>query len=76
MFGTMEAKQIEEDIKSINRKLTGTITQLPKINWNQEIENINLNPDLEQEVKDKLTTYLKRMENNLNSNKNNINDNN
>jgi biotin synthase-like enzyme len=64
MFGTKEAHQIEEDIKAIGRKLTGTITTLPKINWNKEIEDIGLNKELEQEVKDKLTIYLKRMENN------------
>jgi biotin synthase-like enzyme len=64
MFGTKEAHQIEEDIKKIGRKLTGTITTLPKIDWNKEIEDIGLNKELEQEVKDKLTIYLKRMENN------------
>jgi biotin synthase-like enzyme len=75
MFGTKEAQQIENDIKEINRKMKGTITKLPEIDWNKEIENIGLNKELEQEVKDKLIIYLKRMENNSNSSKNNINDN-
>jgi biotin synthase-like enzyme len=64
MFGTKEAHKIEEDIKKVNRKLTGTITKLPDIDWNKEIENIGLKKELEQEVKDKLTIYLKRMRNN------------
>ena len=64
MFGTKEAHKIEDDIKAIGKKLTGTITTLPEIDWNKEIDNLHLDKELEQEVKDKLTIYLKRMENN------------
>ncbi|MBT5342452.1 radical SAM protein [Candidatus Woesearchaeota archaeon] len=65
MFGTKEAHKIEDDIKAIGKKLTGTITTLPEIDWNKEIDNLHLDKELEQEVKDKLTIYLKRMENNI-----------
>jgi len=65
MFGTKEARQIEDDIKETGRKLTGTITKLPDIDWNKEIEDIGLNQELEQEVKDKLTIYLNRIKNNI-----------
>ena len=74
MFGTKEAFKIEEDIKSVNRKLKGTITKLPDLDWNKEVELLELNEELENEVKEKLEIYLKRikanysktMENNIN----------
>ena len=66
MFGTKEAHQIEKDIIKVGRKLKGSITEFPKnIDWNEEIEKIGLNKELEQEVKDKLKIYLQRMENNI-----------
>ena len=61
MFGTKEAQQIEDDIKKVNRKLTGTITELPKINWDKEIQKIGLDENLKNEVKKKLKIYLERM---------------
>jgi biotin synthase-like enzyme len=75
MFGTKEAYKIEQDIESMGRKMKGTITKLPKIDWNKEIEKIGLNEDLEQEVKEKLKIYLSRMNNNLKTMENNINQN-
>jgi len=61
MFGTKEAKQIETDIKAANRELKGTITKLPQINWNEEIDKLQLDLNLKEELKEKLNIYLKRM---------------
>ena len=61
MFGTPEAKQIENDIQNVGRKLFGTITKLPDVNWDEEIEKLKLDSELELEVKDKMKLYLSRM---------------
>ncbi|MBT3298290.1 radical SAM protein [archaeon] len=61
MFGTPEAEKIEKDIKEAGRKLKGTITKLPDIDWDKEVEKIGLELELEIEVKEKLKSYLKRM---------------
>ncbi|MEK6938160.1 MAG: radical SAM protein [Nanoarchaeota archaeon] len=65
MFGTRQAHQIEKDIKAMGRKLKGSIIKLPKVNWNTEIEKIGLDKKLEAEVKEKMTLYLKRMQDNI-----------
>jgi biotin synthase-like enzyme len=73
MFGTKEAHKIENDIKEIGRKLKGTITNLPEIDWNKEIENIGLDKDLENEVKEKFILYFKKIKDNIKIYENNIN---
>ncbi|MFA6461958.1 MAG: radical SAM protein [Candidatus Woesearchaeota archaeon] len=65
MFGTRQAHQIEKDIKAAGRELRGSITQLPSVDWNAEIEKIGLDPELETDVKEKMKIYLKRMQNNI-----------
>ncbi len=73
MFGTKEAHKIEKDIKEMGRELQGTITTLPNLNWNKEIESIGLDKKLEEEVKEKLNLYLKRIRSNIKIYENNIN---
>ena len=61
MFGTKQAFRIEKDIKKSGRKMVGTITNLPDIDWNKEIEALHLEPELENDVKKKMEIYLDRM---------------
>jgi len=62
MFGTPEAHQIEKDIKEAGREMKGSITELPDIDWNKEIDLLDLDEKLKEEVKEKLWLYLKKME--------------
>lgn len=64
MFGTKQAFKIEEDIEKSGRKLLGTITKMPKIDWDAKIEELELEDWLEKDVKEKIKIYLKRMEEN------------
>lgn len=66
MFNSPEARKIEKEIKLARREFIGTLTNLPKIDWNKEIEKIGLDPKLENAVKEMLPSYLQRMENNIN----------
>ncbi len=61
MFGTREAKQIETDIKDIGREMEGTITKLPDIDWDHEVEKLDIEENLKIKVKKKLAEYLERM---------------
>ncbi len=71
MFGTRQAHQIEKDIKEAGRDLRGSITVLPSVDWNAEIEKIGLDKELEADVKEKMKIYLQRMQNNIDEFKSN-----
>lgn len=65
MFGTPQAKKIEEEIKKAERKLKGSLTKLPKkINWKKEVLELKLEKELEKDVLEKLGWYLERMKEN------------
>ncbi|MEA3378020.1 MAG: radical SAM protein [Nanoarchaeota archaeon] len=63
MFNTKQAQRIEDDIKKSGRKLIGSITKLPDIDWDSEIQKLNLSDELKKKVQLKLMGYLKRMKN-------------
>ena len=59
LFNTKFAKQIENQAKLANRKFIGTLTKLPKINWNKEVDKLRL--ENKQKIKIKLDQYIKIM---------------
>ncbi len=61
-FNSKYAKTIEEEIKKADRKFIGTLTKMPKINVNKELNQLKLNNKLKNNIKIKLGGYLKRME--------------
>jgi biotin synthase-like enzyme len=65
MFANKYAQQIESEIKQSGRLFEGSLTKMPKIDWEKEVENHNLN----KEVFTKISKYLKTMEKNINQNK-------
>jgi biotin synthase-like enzyme len=60
-FGSDEAKEIEEQAKKAGFEFKGTLTKLPEIDWDKEIENLNIDENLKEKVKIKLNLYLKNM---------------
>lgn len=58
MFNTKEAKHIEEGIKKTGRKFTGSLTKILDIDWDNEVDKLDLDKDLKDEVKLKLRQYL------------------
>jgi|TARA_Y100000031_G_C8188473_1_gene370168 biotin synthase-like enzyme len=60
-FGSEKAKNIELEAKKAKRKFSGTLTKLPNIDWNKEIEKLTINNETKQIVKKKLEQYLKKM---------------
>lgn len=66
LFGTEQAKIIEQEAKKEGRPLRGTLTKLPEINWNKEIDKLEIDHELKTQLKAKLKLYLDRMEKNIN----------
>jgi len=66
-FGTKAALNIEHAAKSAGRIFKGTMSEIPKIDWNKYIDDINFEIDAEEELilkeklKLKLGDYLSRM---------------
>jgi biotin synthase-like enzyme len=61
-FGSKQAKEIEKQAKLAGRKFVGTLTKLPKIDWDKEIDKLVLDDDLKDKTRKKLNDYLRRME--------------
>ncbi len=61
MFGSKEAVNIEKQIKEVGRNFTSTLTKLPALDWDKEVEKLGLDKKLEGEVKEKVKEYLERM---------------
>ena len=67
LFGTEQAEVIEEGAKKAGRTFKGTLTKLPNIDWDKEVEGLDLDPKLKEQLKAKLRLYLNSMENNINN---------
>ena len=61
LFGTKVAKEIEHQATLAQREFKGTLTKLPNINWEKEINKLNLEKELKLKIKKKLNLYLKKM---------------
>ena len=61
LFGKAKAKEIEHQAKLAGRTFKGTLTKLPKIVWNKEIDKLKLKKELKEKIKIKLKQYLKKM---------------
>ncbi len=65
LFGTEQAEVIEEGAKKAGRTFKGTLTKLPNIDWDKEVEGLDLDAELKEKLKEKLRQYLNSMENNI-----------
>jgi biotin synthase-like enzyme len=60
-FGSKEAFEIEKQSKKAGRKFEGTLTKLPEINWDKEVDKLDVALELKEKVKIKLKQYLAKM---------------
>mgnify|MGYP001609489950 FL=1 len=65
VFGTKLGEEFENKAKESGREFEGTMTVLPKIDWDVEINQLNFPEELKAKVRLKLGEYLNRMEKNL-----------
>jgi len=61
LFNSERAKLFEQKVADADRKFTSTLTKLPDIDWNAEIDKLQIKETLKAEIKEKLNMYLKRM---------------
>ena len=66
-FGSKAAKNIEEGAKAAGRTFIGTMTDIPNMDWDKYVDDIDFKLDekeqieLKQKLKSKLKEYLARM---------------
>jgi biotin synthase-like enzyme len=63
-FNSKPAKEIESQAKSAGRKFTGTLTKLPAIDIDKEVDILDLDDILKKKVKEKLKRYINKMKKN------------
>jgi len=61
LFNSKFAKKIEKQAKTARREFIGTLTKLPKINWDKEIDKLTLDNMLKEKIKSKLRQYLAKI---------------
>tara|TARA_Y100000310_G_scaffold313860_1_gene362686 strand:- start:6097 stop:7131 length:1035 start_codon:yes stop_codon:yes gene_type:complete len=65
LFGTSKALKIEKQAKKAGRIFKGTLTEIPEIGWEKEVEKLSFTPELKERIKSKLNTYLDSMRKNI-----------
>ncbi len=60
-FNSEKARLIEKMAGQAGRKFEGSLTQLPDVNWDKEVENLDIDDKLKEDVKYKLKQYLAKM---------------
>jgi biotin synthase-like enzyme len=65
MFGTELAAKIENEVAKAGKTFQGTLTKLPDVDWDAEIDKIDIPEDLKLKVKNKIKSYLKMMSGNI-----------
>jgi biotin synthase-like enzyme len=60
-FGSGKAKQIEVEAKKAGFEFKGSLTEMPDVDWDKEVDVSDLDDHLKEKVREKLRKYLKRM---------------
>ena len=64
LFGTPVAREIERQARIAGREFQGTLTEVPDIDWTQEVRKLSFESELQQRIMVKLEEYLHRMRKN------------
>ncbi len=65
LFGHQEAHIFTEKVRNAGREFVSTLTKLPDIDWDAQIDSFNIPEFAKVDLKEKLHDYLKRMSNPL-----------
>ena len=60
-FGTAQAKEIERQAAEQGRVFEGSLTKMPGVDWDKEVERLPFEQDLKERVRQKLKDYIKKM---------------
>jgi len=62
-FATERAKLMEKLIRYEKRDFISNLTELPEIDWDKEIDGLDIKEEYKSEMKEKLPAYLKKFRN-------------
>lgn len=60
-FNSSEANLVEEMAKEAGREFDGSLTKIPDIDWSSVVDNLDLNDELKQKVKEKVFESISKM---------------
>ena len=60
-FNSEAAIEIEKQCKKAGFKFKGSLTEMPKVDWDKEVDKLDLKNDLKDKIKLKLKPYLTKM---------------
>ena len=60
-FGTAQARTIEHAAKQAGRQFHGSLTKMPAVNWQSEVESLPFEADLKKRISEKLAQYIEKM---------------
>lgn len=61
-FGTPVAHEIESQAKMAGREFKGTLTKMPDVDWQAEVERLSVEDDLKKKIREKIGQYLHQIE--------------
>jgi biotin synthase-like enzyme len=61
LFGSKKAREVEEEARVADRSFIGTLTKLPKVDWDKEADKLTLDEDLKNKIKTKVSSYINKM---------------
>lgn len=64
-FGSEKAYLIEKLAKEAGREFEGSLTKLPDLDWDAEVEKLGLDKELKQKIKIKVNQYVRSMKKNI-----------
>lgn len=64
LFGTPIAQEIEDQAKKAGREFKGTLTKVPDVNWEEEIQRLTVSQEMKEAIMEKLVLYLNKMKKN------------
>ena len=62
-FGTEKARLFEKLIKEQDREFISNLSVLPEIDWNKEIDKLEIEKKYKEDMKEKIELYLKKFRN-------------
>lgn len=61
LFGSETAKTVAQKVKDAGREFTSELVNLPDIDWDKQIDELDLDDNIKEELREKLKSYLKQM---------------
>ncbi|MDP2908485.1 MAG: hypothetical protein Q8N77_01635 [Nanoarchaeota archaeon] len=60
-FNSEAAKKIESEIKKAGRSFSSTLTKMPDVDWDAEVDSLSIDDAIKEKLKPMLKDYLKNM---------------